>query len=107
MFYLTPQERKAVIACVTVLIVGLCVQWLILKNIRPMSWVKSAHALHININTAQSYQLQMLPGVGKTLATKIMDYRRQHGPFTSIDDLRKVKGITSKRLTKMRELLEL
>lgn len=47
----------------------------------------------VNINTADSAQLQTLPGIGPTLAQRIIDYRAENGPFTSVYDLMEVPGI--------------
>ena len=47
----------------------------------------------IDINTATLQQLQMLPGIGETLAQRILDYRAEHGDFTSVEQLTEVSGI--------------
>ena len=47
----------------------------------------------ININTASSFELDTLPGIGPTTAQKIIDYRTQNGPFQTIEDIVKVSGI--------------
>lgn len=47
----------------------------------------------LNINTATLEQLQELPGIGKTLAQRILDYRNTHGPFERLSDLSLVEGI--------------
>lgn len=47
----------------------------------------------ININTASPADLDELPGIGQSIATRIVDYRTANGPFGSIDDLKNVKGI--------------
>ena len=47
----------------------------------------------ININTAMSAQLDLLPGIGPTTAQKIIDYRTQHGPFQKIEDIMNVPGV--------------
>ncbi len=50
----------------------------------------------VNINTATIDQLTMLPGIGRSKAESIIDYREENGFFETIDDLSKVKGITEK-----------
>lgn len=57
----------------------------------------------ININTADSAQLQTLPGIGPTLAQRIIDYRQTHGSFQSVYDLTEVSGIG---LTKLENILD-
>ncbi len=57
----------------------------------------------IDLNTATSEQLQRLPGVGPVTAQRILDYRKKSGPFQSVDDLQAVRGISSKRLDKVRQ----
>ncbi len=47
----------------------------------------------ININTASPEQLDGLKGIGPTKAQAIVDYRRQHGAFKTVDDLQNVPGI--------------
>jgi len=44
----------------------------------------------VNVNTASSTQLRDGLGISSTLASRIVSYRRQHGPFRSVDDLRQV-----------------
>ncbi|MCL2820053.1 MAG: helix-hairpin-helix domain-containing protein [Oscillospiraceae bacterium] len=51
----------------------------------------------ININLATQSELTDLPGIGNVLASRIIDYRRQHGDFSRIEDLRNVSGIGEKR----------
>jgi competence protein ComEA len=51
----------------------------------------------VNINSATESDFENLPGIGPVLAQKIVDYRSQHGPFRSIQDLMKVTGIGQKK----------
>jgi competence protein ComEA len=60
-----------------------------------------AHAA-LNINTATKDELIALEGIGPAKAQAILDYRKQNGPFKSVDDLKNVKGIGAKRLDKLR-----
>jgi len=52
----------------------------------------------VNINTATLDQLETLPGIGEVLAQRIIDYREEHGPYQSVEDLLNVSGIGDKRL---------
>ncbi len=60
----------------------------------------------ISLNSATAAQLDTLPGVGPVLAQHILDYRSQHGGFTSIDDLRHVTGIGARRFADLRPLVQ-
>lgn len=57
----------------------------------------------MDLNSATSDQLQRLPGVGPVTAQRILDYRKKSGPFQSVDDLLAVRGISTKRLEKIRQ----
>ena len=60
-------------------------------------------SLLININGATAEQLEQLPGIGPSLAQKIVSYRNAQGAFTSIDDLKNVSGIGDKKLDSIRD----
>jgi competence protein ComEA len=47
----------------------------------------------VNLNTATLDQLDTLPGIGPTLAERILQWRQQHGRFSSVDELQEVSGI--------------
>lgn len=59
----------------------------------------------IDINSANSAQLQEVPGIGPATAEKILQMRKSYGAFKSVDDLMSVRGIGAKRLEKMRKYL--
>ena len=56
----------------------------------------------VNINTASKKELDALPGLGEVLAQRIIDYRSANGPFSTVDELTKVKGIGEKTLEKLK-----
>ncbi|MFH8785152.1 ComEA family DNA-binding protein [Streptomyces roseoverticillatus] len=60
----------------------------------------------VSLNSATVEQLDALPGVGPVLARHILDYRTQHGGFRSVEELRKVNGIGSRRFTDLRPLVQ-
>ena len=60
----------------------------------------------IRLSTATLEELDTLPGVGPVTAQRILDYREQHGPFTSVDELDAVPGIGPARLEQLRNLVE-
>ena len=70
------------------------------------SWRTGGGALRgrCSLNTATLEQLDALPGVGPVTAQKIVDYRQEHGAFSSVDELDAVPGIGPARLEQLREL---
>jgi competence protein ComEA len=56
----------------------------------------------IDLNRASRAELLQLPGVGEKLVGRILDYRRTHGPFRQVEDLRKVHGVGPATLDRLR-----
>ena len=59
----------------------------------------------ININTATSEQLQSLPGIGLTLAERIVAYRNKNGTFESVGELMNIEGIGETKLEAIWDLV--
>src|SRR4051794_38330784 len=57
----------------------------------------------IDLNAADALTLEALPGIGRVMAQRIVDYRTTHGPFKSIDDLLNVTGIGTATLNSLRD----
>lgn len=72
----------------------------------PGSAVGSASSLggFIDINSADANELDKLPGVGPAIAQRIIEYREANGPFRSVDDLIRVKGIGPKKMEQIRPM---
>lgn len=71
---------------------------------QAMQWDAAlASARQVDINTANAAELERLPGVGPTLAQRIVAYRSAHGMFQSPDDLQQVQGIGPKTYETLRE----
>ena len=65
----------------------------------------SAPSGPVHLNTATLEDLDELPGVGPVTAQKILDYRQQHGAFSSVDELDAIPGIGPARLDQLRDLV--
>ena len=61
----------------------------------------------VNINSADAEELMKLPGIGRILAERVIEYRGKNGKFKNVDELLKVKGLGAKKLAKCRELVTL
>lgn len=57
----------------------------------------------VSLSSATVAELDTLDGIGPTLAQRIVDYRQQHGGFSSVDQLRQVEGIGEKRFASLKK----
>ncbi len=69
-------------------------------GLRPIQ--KQILSIPININTAPIEELDALPGIGPQTAQAIIDFRARFGPFHSLEDLMKVRGIGPKKFSALR-----
>ncbi|MGI6039253.1 MAG: helix-hairpin-helix domain-containing protein [Clostridiales bacterium] len=61
--------------------------------------------LYININTCSIEQLLLLPSIGATKASQIIEYREENGPFRSIADIMQVNGIGQSTYDKIKQFI--
>jgi len=59
----------------------------------------------VNINTASLTELQTLPRIGPKVAQRIINYRKEHGPFKRVEDIMKVRGIGEKTFLRIKDLI--
>lgn len=65
----------------------------------------SAISFPISINQAGKQEFMALPGIGDVLAQRMLDYREEHGSFTSLEELLNVEGLGKKRLEEILDLI--
>jgi competence ComEA-like helix-hairpin-helix protein len=68
---------------------------------------ETKHTGPVRINTAGKTELMTLPGVGEKMAERILLERTERGPFRSVDDLKRVRGIGAKRIEQLKPLVTL
>ncbi|MDP1713511.1 MAG: helix-hairpin-helix domain-containing protein [Anaerolineales bacterium] len=59
----------------------------------------------ININTAALEDLDSLPGIGPTIAQRIIDYRTENGPFSTIEEIMDVSGVGPATFDEIKDLI--
>lgn len=59
----------------------------------------------LNLNSASVEQLQQVPGIGPGTAKAIVQFRVKSGPFRRVEDLLAIRGITHRKLAKLRPYL--
>ena len=68
-----------------------------------LAWPAAADD-RVDVNTASVEELQQLPGIGPSKAKAIVEEREKNGPFASVDDLDRVRGIGASIIGKVKEL---
>lgn len=103
-FLLIRRAQQSILACVAFASLTALVVWWYRNGGGAEGLVDYDHrprreaAFVVEVNRAGTAELAELPGVGATLARRLVEHRDAHGPFRSWDDLRQVKGIGEKTL---------
>ena len=74
-------------------------------NDQQSAAAKQSAPARININTATANELETLPGIGKGLAARIIEHRKDYGPFRRPEHLIMVRGISDQRFRALRDLI--
>lgn len=75
------------------------------KNISVSNGTSNSKNAKVNINSATQSELETLPGIGSATALKIINYRKENGKFSSIEDIKKVKGIGNNKYENIKDLI--
>ena len=77
------------------------------ENIALGNTSKESSKGKININKASKEELDTLPGIGESTAEKIINYRKEHKSFKSIEELKEVKGIGDAKFEEIKDLVDI
>jgi len=99
--WLTASDQQIV-----VLICLLLVAWVGIRQLELSRWSRQEIELRhqqplelayiVDLNTANWLEFSLLEGIGEVLGKRIVSYRDDHGPFTTIEQIREVRGIGEK-----------
>ncbi len=110
MINMNPQERRVLLFLSFLLIVGFSLS-VFRKSGGPNTCLldfysfRTSQSATVNINKATHQELTALPGIGAKTADAILGYRAHHGNFSSIEELKEVKGIGDSKLEELRKYL--
>jgi len=111
MFHLTSQERKTVVFVLSLLILGIGLDFYKKKtnrvNLVNFEALEEKLFDQVNINKASKSELTTIPGIGEKLAHSIIEYRNSNGNFKNMDDIKKIKGIKDKKLEQIKKYISL
>ena len=68
---------------------------------------KTTNTNIVNINKATENELSTLPGIGNSLATRIVEYRKQNGNFKTIEDIKNVSGIGESKFANIKDFISI
>ena len=109
MISLSLQERKILLFLAFLIFLGVAVGVLRKVSRKPLCcadiFLKKTAPQKFDINKASQGELESLTGIGEKTAKVIIEYRSMRGNFSSIDELKNIKGITDTKLNKFKDNL--
>ena len=105
-----PQDRRVMTVLLSVLLVWLTIEWIVVATRRPDPLLLQRGAefqasFRVNVNESTWVDWMQLEGIGPSLAQRIIADRKLNGPFSSIEDVRRVPGIGPTTLDRIRPWL--
>ncbi len=106
MFGLTAEERKVIIFLTCVVLLGIGINFLAKRyaSIRPV-FSAPCNLAKVELNSADKDLLTGVPGIGEKLALRITEHRQQKNGFSSIEELKDIKGIGDSKFERLTEYL--
>lgn len=105
MFNLTTQEKKVILFLSAIFLLGLGVSFFKKASSRIEKFASvNEELVRLNLNSASFTDLTSLKQIRPSLARKILDYRNSHEKFTSLEELKEVKGIGEHYYNKLEDL---
>ena len=104
MLNLTKQERQVILFLATLALVGVGINFFQKNHSRP----KALYNLYqdmgkVDLNKADKDLLISVPGIGVKLAERIIDYRKQKAGFSTLEELKDIKGVSENKYEKLKE----
>lgn len=108
MLNLAYQERRAILFLLALALTGAGVKFF-LKTHKSVICLASFNEKlgKIDLNRADKPALMSVAGIGEKLASRILDYRKEHNGFSEAAELKNINGITAKRYEKLKDLFYL
>ena len=105
MLSMTCEERRVVLFLSCVALIGAGISALV-KYLPPKTVANFTQDIgKVDVNRADIDMLMSVPGIGRTLAERVLAYRLEHGRINDLEELTTIKGITGYRYEKMRDAL--
>jgi competence ComEA-like helix-hairpin-helix protein len=105
-FAFTQEERRVILFLASLALIGLGISFFA----KRFAIIKTTVCLNenlgkVNINKADQDTLMIIPGIGKKLAGRIIEYRRENSSFSSVEELKNIKGFKGYRFEKVKNML--